>query len=58
MGQHIVAVGTTDPNEVRRWRSDGETDVWEDSLWEEGIAFWGIFNSGGAEAESMGVSKE
>ncbi|PNP77092.1 hypothetical protein FNYG_09561 [Fusarium nygamai] len=34
-------------NEVRRWRSDGETDVVEDDLWEDGIAFWKLINSSG-----------
>lgn len=48
--------GPTKPNEVRRWRSDGETDVWEDSLWEEGIAFWSIVNSGDVDADSSRMS--
>lgn len=42
--------GPTKPNEVRRWRSDGKTDVWEDTLWEEGIAFWEIVNSVSADS--------
>ncbi|KAF3398158.1 hypothetical protein F1880_006103 [Penicillium rolfsii] len=41
-----VSWGPIKPNEVRRWRSDGETDVCEDSLWDEGIAFWKIANPG------------
>ncbi|KAJ3527324.1 hypothetical protein NM208_g10758 [Fusarium decemcellulare] len=52
-----VSWGPTKPNEVRRWRSDGETDIWQDSLWEEGIAFWKIVNPGSAKAEST-VSPE
>ncbi|GKZ26563.1 hypothetical protein AbraIFM66951_002620 [Aspergillus brasiliensis] len=43
--------GPTKPNEMRRWRSDGATDLWEDSLWEEGIAFWRIVNYGTAGAD-------
>ncbi|KAI9039904.1 uncharacterized protein KD926_009005 [Aspergillus affinis] len=46
-----VSWGPTRPNEVRKWRSDGKTDVWEDSLWEEGIAFWRIANPGRAGAD-------
>ncbi|KAH8651268.1 carboxylesterase [Xylariales sp. PMI_506] len=41
--------GPTKPKDMRRWRSDGETDIWEDSTWEEGIAFWRIVNSGRVE---------
>lgn len=54
----LVTWGPTKPNEVRRWRSDGETDVWEDSLWEEGIRFWRIVNSGSTEADQTGLSEE
>lgn len=33
--------GMSGPLDVRRWRADGETDVWHDTeLWDEGIAFW------------------
>lgn len=53
-----VSWGPTKPNEVRRWRSDGGTDVWEDPLWEEGIAFWRIANSGSAEANLTGEFEE
>ncbi|KAF4336577.1 triacylglycerol lipase V precursor [Fusarium beomiforme] len=38
--------GTTKPRDMRRWRSDGETDIWEDSLWDEGVGFWNLVNSG------------
>lgn len=34
--------GRTKPNEARRWREDGETDVWEDARWEEGLALWNV----------------
>ncbi|KAB8225851.1 Alpha/Beta hydrolase protein [Aspergillus novoparasiticus] len=53
-----VVWGPTKPSEVRRWRADGETDVWEDSLWKEGIRFWRIVNSGSPTAGSSGVSEE
>jgi carboxylesterase type B len=43
--------GTTKPTDVRRWRSDGETDVWEDCLWEDGLEFWRLVNSGPAKTE-------
>ncbi|KAG5774084.1 hypothetical protein H9Q72_000373 [Fusarium xylarioides] len=38
--------GTAGPKDMRRWRSDGETDVWEDRLWEDGVEFWRLVNSG------------
>ncbi|KAF9770288.1 hypothetical protein IL306_012190 [Fusarium sp. DS 682] len=44
---------TTKPRDMRRWRSDGQTDVWEDSLWDEGVEFWKLVNSG-----RIGVSGE
>ncbi|KAF5538645.1 transcriptional regulatory [Fusarium mexicanum] len=37
--------GTRRPKDIRRWRSDGETDVWEDTLWEQGVEFWKLVNS-------------
>ncbi|KAF4435080.1 triacylglycerol lipase V precursor [Fusarium acutatum] len=37
--------GTNRPQDMRRWRSDGETDVWEDTLWEQGVEFWRLVNS-------------
>lgn len=46
-----VAWGTTKPSQLRRWRSDGQTDVCEDLLWEEGKLFWSIVNSGSAGAD-------
>nr|AMB48865.1 carboxylesterase [Fusarium camptoceras] len=42
---HEVNWGTVRANEMRRWRSDGKTDVVEDDLWENGIAFWTMVNS-------------
>jgi carboxylesterase type B len=36
--------GPTEPGEMRRWRSDGETDVWEDDQWDEGLAVWDLVN--------------
>ena len=42
--------GTRRPDEVRRWRSDGETDMCDDPLWDEGVAFWRLVNSGSARA--------
>ncbi|KAG7418927.1 putative esterase/lipase [Fusarium oxysporum f. sp. rapae] len=38
--------GTSRPKDMRRWRSDGETDIWEDSSWEHGVEFWKLVNSG------------
>jgi carboxylesterase type B len=38
--------GLSKPNEMRRWRSDGETDVWEDDKWERGLRVWEILNGG------------
>lgn len=36
--------GTQNVRDVRRWRGDGETDIWEDKLWDEGVAFWKMVN--------------
>ncbi|KAH7028920.1 Alpha/Beta hydrolase protein [Microdochium trichocladiopsis] len=37
--------GTSGPLDVRRWRRDGGTDVWEDGeLWDQGVAFWKSVN--------------
>ena len=33
-----------DERQVRRLRSDGQTDVWEDELWEEGCRVWDLVN--------------
>ncbi|GKU07709.1 triacylglycerol lipase v precursor [Fusarium langsethiae] len=48
--------GTAKVNEVRRWRNDGETDVVEDELWEDGIAFWKLVNSSNGD-DLAGVSE-
>jgi carboxylesterase type B len=40
-----VEWGTTKPKEVRRWRSDGITDIWQDDMWEEGIQVWKIVHN-------------
>ncbi|KAI5270048.1 carboxylesterase [Aureobasidium subglaciale] len=37
--------GTTKPKELRRWRSDGETDVWVDDRWEAGLEVWNVVHS-------------
>ena len=37
--------GTQKPTEVKRWRSDGKTDIWEDDLWEQGNQVWNIVHS-------------
>ena len=42
---HKVNWGTVKADELRRWRSDGETDIVKDDLWENGIAFWAMVNS-------------
>ncbi|KAF5691032.1 triacylglycerol lipase V [Fusarium denticulatum] len=46
--------GTKNPRDMRRWRSDGDTDVWEDGVWEDGVEFWRLVNSGleGAEEKA------
>ncbi|KAL2213786.1 carboxylesterase [Sarocladium strictum] len=40
-----VEWGPTKPKAMRRWRSDGETDVWEDDRWEEGLLVWDLLNT-------------
>ncbi|KAF2994372.1 hypothetical protein E8E13_001655 [Curvularia kusanoi] len=42
-----VEWGTTTPTQMRRWRSDGMTDVWEDGRWAEGLKVWDILNGKG-----------
>ncbi|KAI9149930.1 Alpha/Beta hydrolase protein [Paramyrothecium foliicola] len=37
-----VAWGPSNPKEMRRWRSDGDTDAWEDDGWEQGLDTWGL----------------
>lgn len=39
-----VEWGPSKPKEMRRWRSDGETDVWEDDRWDQGLELWDIVN--------------
>jgi carboxylesterase type B len=36
--------GPTKPRDMRRWRTDGETDVWEDDMWEQGLEVWNLVN--------------
>jgi len=38
--------GTKSPKDVRRWRSDGETDIREDDMWEQGVEVWNLVHSG------------
>jgi len=38
--------GPSKPKEMRRWRSDGGTDVWEDDSWERGLEVWETLNGG------------
>lgn len=33
--------------EMKRWGSDGETDIWEDGRWEKGLEVWEIINGDG-----------
>ncbi|KAF5672322.1 triacylglycerol lipase V [Fusarium heterosporum] len=39
-----VEWGPKQPKEMRWWRSDGETDVWTDDRWEEGLKIWNLPN--------------
>jgi hypothetical protein len=39
-----VEWGPKHPRDMRRWRGDGETDVWTDDRWEEGLKFWELLN--------------
>ena len=39
-----VEWGPKHPKEMRRWRSDGETDVWTDDQWESGLEIWDLLN--------------
>ena len=36
--------GTSGVKEMRRLRSDGQTDVWTDDRWEEGLKVWDLVN--------------
>ncbi|KAH7399185.1 carboxylesterase [Phaeosphaeria sp. MPI-PUGE-AT-0046c] len=40
----IIDWGTRAPAEMKRWRSDGDTDIWEDDRWQEGIDGWKLIN--------------
>jgi carboxylesterase type B len=40
----VVEWGPKHPKEMRRWRNDGETDVWTDDKWEEGLKVWDLLN--------------
>ena len=40
-----VEWGPSKPKEMKRWRSDGGTDVWEDDRWEQGLELWNIVNT-------------
>ncbi|KAI4718734.1 carboxylesterase [Aureobasidium sp. EXF-10727] len=42
VGGAKVQWGPTKPREMRRWRSDGQTDVWEDDRWEQGLEVWNL----------------
>jgi carboxylesterase type B len=39
-----VEWGPKQPKEMRRWRCDGETDVWTDDRWEQGLKIWDLLN--------------
>ena len=39
-----VEWGTKKHKEMRRWRSDGATDIWEDDRWERGLEIWRAVN--------------
>ncbi|KIW12748.1 hypothetical protein PV08_07934 [Exophiala spinifera] len=41
-----VRWGPRKPKEMRRWRSDGGTDIWEDDRWEKGLEVWELLNGG------------
>lgn len=41
-----VAWGPSTATQVRRWRADGETDVWEDEMWKAGQDLWALVNQG------------
>jgi len=36
--------GTTGPRQMRRWRADGITDIWEDDRWERGLEMWDLIH--------------
>lgn len=42
--------GPTKPKEMRRWRSDGETDIWQDDRWEQGLEVWDVVNGDSGKA--------
>jgi hypothetical protein len=48
----FVNWGPTKPKEMRRWRTDGETDVWEDELWEQGLEVWDLVNGDSGKVSS------
>ncbi|KXJ87177.1 carboxylesterase [Microdochium bolleyi] len=43
-GEAVAGWGPVRADEMRRWRSDGATDVWQDELWDDGVQFWHALN--------------
>jgi carboxylesterase type B len=42
--------GPTSATQMRRLRSDGQTDVWEDDQWEKGLEVWKLLNGDDSKA--------
>ncbi|GAM87940.1 hypothetical protein ANO11243_059680 [Dothideomycetidae sp. 11243] len=53
-----VEWGTNTPKTMRRWRSDGSTDVWEDDQWERGLEVWRVVNGGPAQSRESRPTTE
>ncbi|KAI7329602.1 carboxylesterase [Hortaea werneckii] len=42
-----VEWGTNDAKDMRRLKEDGNTDIWTDDRWEEGLEIWNLVNGNG-----------
>lgn len=40
-----ISWGPKKPGEMRRWREDGDTDVWQDDRWKRGLAVWNLVHN-------------
>jgi carboxylesterase type B len=47
-----AAWGTKDVMDMKRLRSDGQTEIWKDDRWEEGLYFWKLLNEEDGETKA------
>lgn len=47
-GEEDVGWGTHSIRDMKRLRSDGDTDIWTDDQWDEGLQVWDFVNGTGS----------